>query len=346
MEKGPPIRSHTGATRKGTPLAISRAPAADLQPWVYWITIAEADIAPGVRIDCGRIIEHPSITILFHDAWTATDADGVKLLDPGAHGKAFYFGPHTRRMPLSIAGKWVVISILFQAGAAQLLGLPDPADTLDRVYPLDDLLALAEPVAALIPRDRGYDEWAEAVEDLFLRPLVKASGAVPPSQMVADFQTATLANPDITVEQFAARQSVSTRTVERVLKKALGVTPKLALRRARAQDFGAALLGVARPEDEPEIEDRYFDQSHRIKEMRAIFGISPGELQKRPHPVLALSLEVRQRRRLEVLRALAPGELGPWRDPASEPGAAASAPPAHILVPIPDPIGDPPAAPA
>ena len=274
------------------------------------------------RQDCGRIIEHPSITILFHDAWTATDADGEKVLDPGPDGKSFYFGPHTRRMPLSIAGKWIVISILFQAGAAQLLGFPDPADSLDRVYDLDDLLGRSEPVASLVPREATYDKWAEAIEERFLRPLVK--GAVAPARLVADFQTACLANPDMTVEEFADGQDVSKRTVERVIKKALGVNPKQALRLARAQDFGAALLGVARPEDEPEIEDRYFDQSHRIKEMRAIFGISPGELQKRPHPVLALSLEVRQRRRLEVLRALAPGELGPWRDPNSEPSLPAS----------------------
>ncbi|KLE34434.1 helix-turn-helix domain-containing protein [Aurantiacibacter luteus] len=292
-----------------------------MQPWVYWITVAEAEIAAGVRIDCGRIIEHPSITILFHDAWTAKDADGVKVLDPGPDGRAFYFGPHTRCMPLSIAGRWIVISILFQAGAAQLLGFPDPADSLDRVYDLDDLLGRSEPVASLVPRDATYDKWAEAIEECFLRPLVK--GAVEPAQLVADFQTACLTNPEMTVEEFADRQDVSKRTVERVIKKAFGVNPKHALRRARAQDFGAALLGVARPEDEPEIEDRYFDQSHRIKEMRAIFGISPGELQKRPHPVLALSLEVRQRRRLEVLRALAPGELGPWRDPASEPATQA-----------------------
>ncbi|GGD62636.1 helix-turn-helix domain-containing protein [Erythrobacter arachoides] len=301
-------------------MALSRAPAPDLQPWFYWITVAEADIAPGVRIDCGRIIEHPSITILFHDAWTATDAEGTKVLDPGPHGKAFYFGPHTRCMPLSIAGKWIVISILFQAGAAQLLGLPDPADTLDRVYDLDELLGGEAPVASLVPREAGYDEWAEAIEERFLRPLIQAKGVVKPARLVADFQKACLTNPEMTVEQFARRQDVSKRTVERVIKKAFGVSPKQALRRARAQDFGAALLGVARPEDAPEIEDRYFDQSHRIKEMRAIFGVSPGELRKRPHPVLALSLEVRQRRRLEVLHALEPGELGPWRDPASEPG--------------------------
>lgn len=321
MNIGPHITSRTGATRSGSPLALSRAPASDLQPWFYWITISEAEIAPGVRIDCGRIVEHPSITFLFDSAWTATTADGVQLLDPGEQGKAFFFGPHTKRMPLSISGKWVVISILFNPGAAHLLGFPDPAETLDRVLDVDDILDRGTPIASIIARDEPYDRWAQAIEDDFLRPLTRAPGVEPPAKLVADFNDTCLAHPECTVEEFARGQDVSKRTVERVIKKAFGVSPKQALRRARAQDMGAAILGVARQEDEPEIEDRFFDQSHTIKEMRAIFGLSPSELRKGVHPVLRLSLEVRQRRRLEVLARLRPGELVPWRDPDSEPDA-------------------------
>lgn len=319
MNIGPHITSRTGATHSGSPLALSRAPAPDLQPWFYWITISEAEIAPGVRIDCGRIVEHPSITFLFDSAWTATTASGVQLLDPGEQGKAFYFGPHTKRMPLSISGKWVVISILFNPGAAHLLGFPDPAETLDRVIDVDDLIERETPIASIIPRNEDYASWARAIEEEFLRPLTQAPGVEPPAQLVADFSDTCLAHPETTVEQFASRQDVSKRTVERVIKKAFGVSPKQALRRARAQDMGAAILGVARQEDESEIEDRFFDQSHRIKEMRSIFGLSPGELRDGVHPVLRLSLEVRQRRRLEVLARLKPGELGPWRDPDCEP---------------------------
>lgn len=319
MDGGSRIASYTGATKSGSPLALSRAPAKDLQPWFYWITVSEAEIPPGVRVECGRIVEHPSITILYRNPWTVGTAEGEMLLDPGEHGRAFYFGPHTKRMPLGIEGQWVVISLLFNAGAAQLLGFPDPAETLDRVFDVDDLLRRETPVASIVPREEDYECWACAVEDHFMRPLVTAAGVEPPAPLVLDFQDACLANPDITVEEFAAQQAVSKRTVERLVKKAFGVSPKQALRRARAQDFGSALLGVARPEDEPEIEDRYFDQSHRIKEMRAIFGLSPGELRSGTFPVLRLSLEVRQRRRLEVLEQFKPGELGPWRDPDSEP---------------------------
>ncbi|MCB2067901.1 MAG: helix-turn-helix domain-containing protein [Erythrobacter sp.] len=323
MNEGPHITSQTGATRSGSPLALSRAPSADLRPWFYWYTVAEAEIAQGVRVDCGRFVEHPSITFLFHDPWTATTADGVKLLDPGQDGKAFYFGPHTRQMPLSISGRYIVVSLLFNAGAAQLLGFPDPAETLDRVIDLDDYFARDEPICKLVPWHEGYESWAQAIEDRFMRPL--AQNATEPQAILADFQNVCLAHPETTVEEFASRQGMSRRTVERVIKKALGITPKQALRQARALDMGAALLGVARNEDLPEIEDRYFDQSHRIKEVRALFGKSPGELRSGLHPILRLSLEVRQKMRLEALNRLKPDELGPWRDPASEPRANGSA---------------------
>ena len=317
MPEGSQIRSQTGATRSGSPLAVSRTPSADLRPWFYWITIAEAEITPGVRVDCGRFIEHPSITFLYGDPWTATTAGGEMQLDPGQHGKAFYFGPHTKQMPLSIAGRYVVISLLFNAGAAQLLGFPDPTESLDRVIDLDDHLDWDTPLGTLVPWEGSYESRAHAIEQRFMRPL--AEGAEKPADMLADFQNTCLANPESTVEEFAAGQGVSRRTVERVIKRSLGMTPKQALRQARALDMGAALLGVARPEDLPEIEDRYFDQSHRIKEVRTLFGKAPGELKSGMHPILRLSLEVRQKMRLEALNRLRPDELGPWRDPDSEP---------------------------
>ena len=83
--------------------------------------------------------------------------------------------------------------------------------------------------------------------------------------------------------------------------------------------MGAALLEVARPEELPEIEERYFDQSHRIRELRKFYGMVPSDLKNRPCPLLRLGLEVRQRRRLDALEALRAQDPAPWRDPASEP---------------------------
>lgn len=319
MNEGPHITSQTGATRSGAPLALSRAPAADLRPWCYWWSVSEGALPPGVRIQCGRVIDQPCITFIYHDAWTADTDDGVQLWEPGRHGKALFFGPQTRRMPLAIAGRYTAVTLHFYAGAAQLLGFPEPAATVNRIVDLDQWFARKTPLARLVPLGNGYETWLAVLEQEFLRPLVRQCGGQRPDPVTTDFETACLTRPDMTVEQFAAHQAVSKRTIERLIKASFGITPKQALRRARALDMGAALLGVARPEDQVEIEDRYFDQSHRIKEVRAFYGMSPGELQHGAHPFLRLGLETRQRRRLDALNRLRPDELGPWRDPDSEP---------------------------
>ncbi len=325
MTEGPRITSQTGATRSGSPLALSRAPAQDLRLWFYWWSVSEGELPPGLRVNCGRTVDHPCITWIFHDAWTAKTADGEQVWDPGPYGKALYFGPQTRRMPLSIAGKYTAIALHFNAGAADLLGLPPAMDTVNRIVDLDVYFNRNVPLGKIVPLHDDYEKWLAVLEQEFLRPLVKQAADNAPDALATQFEIACLAEPDITVEEFAARQSVSKRTIERLIKHSFGITPKQALRRARALDMGAALLGVARPEDQPEIEDRYFDQSHQIKEVRAFFDMSPTELKTGPHPFLRLALEVRQRRRLDALNRLGSEELGPWRDPDSEPRSYQSA---------------------
>lgn len=325
MNSGPRIRSQTGATRSGEPLAVSRAPAADLLPWCYWWSIAAGELPQGMRIECNRVVDHSCITIIFHDAWTAGTADGVQVWEPGPSGKALYFGPQSRCMPLGIEGRYVAITMHFNPGAAILLGFPDNGSVLDRIIDIDEYFGRKVPLGKIVPLCNDHETWLAVLEDEFVRPLVASAKGKLPDPITVDFERQCLSDPDISVEHFAEGHEVSKRTIERIIKRDYGLTPKQALRRARALDMGAALLDVARPEDQPEIELRYFDQSHRTKEVRAFFGMAPSQLKKGAHPFLRLALEVRQRRRLDALNRLLPDELGPWRDPDSEPRSGRSA---------------------
>jgi AraC-like DNA-binding protein len=101
-----------------------------------------------------------------------------------------------------------------------------------------------------------------------------------------------------------------------------GISPKAVQRRARALDMAAALLGVARSEEEAQLRLRYFDQSHLIREIRHFFGMRPTDLSNGAHPLLRLNIESRQMRRLRALEELdertSAGAI-PWRDPTREP---------------------------
>ncbi len=262
------------------------------------------------------------MTIIYHDAWTAGTADGEQVWEPGEHGRALYFGPQTKCMPLSISGRYTAIALYFNAGAATLLGFPDNSEMLDRIIDIDEYFGRKIPLGAMVPWEEDYEAWLSTLDERFLRPLVEAANFEEPNPIAIDFEQQCLANPDITVEEFAAGHDVSKRTIERLIKSAFGITPKQALRRARVLDMAAALLDVARPEDKPEIELRYFDQSHRVKEVRSFFGMPPTELKNGLRPFVRLALEVRQRRRLDALNRLGPDEIGPWRDPNAEPRSA------------------------
>ena len=82
---------------------------------------------------------------------------------------------------------------------------------------------------------------------------------------------------------------------------------------ARALDIAANLIGVADSSEAEEIALRYYDQSHLIREFSAFFNNTPKRFAKNKHPLLAIALEARQARRMEVLGRVSPGGDLPWR---------------------------------
>ena len=89
--------------------------------------------------------------------------------------------------------------------------------------------------------------------------------------------------------------------------------PKQVLRRARALDMASHLRGVADEAEAEELELRYYDQSHLIREFTELFGMSPRQFVASPQPILTLALESRQARRLEMIERVAPGAVRPWQ---------------------------------
>jgi len=100
---------------------------------------------------------------------------------------------------------------------------------------------------------------------------------------------------------------------ERVVNRDFGMPPKQVLRRARALDMASYLRGVADRDEADEMALRYYDESHLIHEFTELFGMPPRQFAQTPQPILTLTLESRQARRLEALQRLQPGQARPWQ---------------------------------
>lgn len=317
---GPPqIASHTGRTLAGQPLAFNHPSSGDLSPWFCWFNVADADVAPGMTINDCIINDLPTIRIIFGGSWVAHTADGPLAFTGGDEGVALFFGPNSRAMRVSATGKIKVLTVQLAAGAAHVMGGPVIAETVDRAIDHGVLAGHGHLPSRFAPDDPPL-AWLATFERE-LAYFVHRFGTAPPDPLSTAFERCTLADPTISIAGFAEEHGVTPRTVERVVRRDFGLPPKQVLRRARALDVAAAMLGVAMPEEEAELKLRYYDQSHLTREVREFFDCTPRALAEEPHPLLRLNLETRQARRLLALEKVEPGRLLPWRDPAAQPAA-------------------------
>ena len=311
-----PLVGRTGRARDGNALAYNVAPDHDLRPWVSWFAATHADMPDGGLLEGGILGDHAAIRVLYGGTWTALTADGPRVFAPGERGMALYFGPQYKIMPTSVDGSFKVISIYLGVGGAQALGAPAQSEMVDRVLDFDELMGRGH-FASLFDFTGPPQAWYDTFARDFGRYFAEVTPPRP-DRIALEFETCTLADPDFTLQEFAETNDVSIRTVERVVRKAYGLTPKQVTRRARALDLAAALLGVAMSEEEAEMKLRYFDQSHQIREIRHFFDRTPRQLREENNPLLMLNLEIRQSRRMEALKRLSPHQPAPWRDPHGE----------------------------
>ena len=311
-----PLVGRTGRARDGNALAYNVPPEADLRPWVGWFAATHADKPDGEVLEGGILGDHAAIRVCHGGTWTALTADGPRVFAPGEKGMALYFGPQSKIMRTSVDGSFKVITIYLGVGGAQALGAPAQSEIVDRVMDFDELMGRGH-FASLFdfaaPPQAWYDTFARDFGRYFQEVTPPR-----PDRIALEFEICTLADPDFTLQDFADANEVSIRTVERVVRKAYGLTPKQVMRRARALDLAAALMGVAMSEEEAEMKLRYFDQSHQIREIRHFFDRTPRQLREESNPLLKLNLEIRQSRRMEALKRLSPDKPAPWRDPRME----------------------------
>jgi len=304
----PAISPISGITRDGQPLSYNRAPAPDLAPWIGRLYATVVDAPAEHRLDCGLFNDAATIRIQLKGTWTAQTAGGPRSYERAA----LFFGPQSHHMPVSVTGSFVSIGISLRPGVGHALRGVNTEEYLDRLMMCDELALPGELALDALDHVSDPETWLSMLEGM-IRQIVVEEGGRRPDPVTARFEALAFTDPTASVADFARECGVSLRGLERIVRRDFGLPPKQVLRRARALDMASHLRGVADSEEADELALRFYDQSHLIREFTQLFGMSPRQFVARPQPILTLTLESRQARRLELIERLKPGAARPWQ---------------------------------
>ena len=298
----------SGMSRDGRPLAHHRAPASDLAPWIARMFFTAVDQPDQRTLECGLLSDTPFVRLIVRGDWVGEAASGPVRCNRGA----LLFGPHSRRMPIRVTGPFTTFGFALKPGALAALRFPWGKVSTDEILLLPEASEWGEWTSIADAAARSPEGWLDWLEQR-LRSWVAAHWPAEPDPLATALDTAAFADPGEPIGHFAARHGVSVRRVERMAVRDFGLPPKAVMRRARVLDMASQLVGFADAEEAEEHALRFYDQSHLIRDFRALLGCTPRQLVRTPQPILTLALESRQARRLEALGRIEAAGPVPWR---------------------------------
>ena len=232
-------------------------PAEPVSALVRWFWIPEWHLAPG-RTSRQHLISYPACNVV-------VEAELVGIS-----------GPTTRASHRDLAGDGWAVGALLQPAAVRTF-VDDPATVRDAYVPLD-LPELQERVSSCMQRAGDADERRRAAVAAFTDWLV-VSVPPPDEEVLLANRMAEIIDADSTlvrVGDVADVVGVSVRTLQRLARRHVGVTPAAMIRRRRLQE------AATRVREEPETDLAalaadlgYADQAHLAGEFRRVLGFTP-----------------------------------------------------------------------
>ncbi|MGJ3190641.1 helix-turn-helix domain-containing protein [Paenarthrobacter sp. FR1] len=237
------------------------APAA-VADLVQWFWIPEWDIEPG-RTSRQHVIAYPASNLV-------VQGDGVEVS-----------GPTTRAAYRDLTGKGWAVGALLRPAAVPLFA-DDPGALRDKEVALA-LEALRRPVEAAMTMPSGEtasDGGArrELAVAAFVAWLVSLECVPTEEALLANSMVDLIASDPavVLIEDAASRLAVSPRTLQRIAKKYVGLSPSALIRRRRLQDAAerarssptADLAAIA-------VELGYADHAHLTNDFRKYLGFTP-----------------------------------------------------------------------
>ncbi|MGC0365884.1 AraC-like DNA-binding protein [Rhodococcus sp. 27YEA15] len=256
------VESFTGILYPERLPTFHRLPAPELvADLVRWFWIPEWDIQPGCT-SRQHVMSFPTSNLVVTDS-------GVE-----------FAGPTTRSTHRDLTGKgWAVGALLQPAAIAHFTDVP--SELCDTVVPLD-LPDLHGSIAAAMGGTRPHARRARAVE-VFVDWFVGRNIAITADGLLANTMAELIGTERdvIRLGDVAARLTVSPRTLQRLARKYVGLTPTSLIRRRRLQE--AADTARADPATDLATiaaEFGYTDQAHLAKDFQRYLGSSPSDYRR------------------------------------------------------------------
>jgi AraC-like DNA-binding protein len=260
----PTERAHLLDEAGYTPPIHRYAPSVELADVVrrYWMPVWS--LPPGVR-SVQRVLQYPVCLIVV------------------AHDYALLVGPTSGLSTQELTGTgWAVGTMLQPAAGTALVG--GPVDTLtDRAVPLADA-DLERAVRDAIgddPDDPARRERAVAVVEAALTRLLPVDEEGLLINAVVEY-----AEGDASVQrvgQLCEKFALTERTLQRLTKSRIGLSPKWLIQRRRLHEAAERLRGDAAPDLARVAADLgYADQAHFGRDFKAVTGLTPGQFAAEP----------------------------------------------------------------
>ncbi|MFF1832097.1 helix-turn-helix domain-containing protein [Paenarthrobacter sp. NPDC058040] len=239
----------------------NRLPApSSVEHLVQWFWIPEWDIEPG-RTSRQHLIAYPASNLV-------VQAGGVS-----------FSGPTTRAAHRDLAGKGWAVGALLRPAAIPLF-TSDPASLRDAEvdFPAAELLAAVSAAMSPVGTHDGGTRRAQAV-DAFTGWLASLAGPTLSEEAALANRMMELLSTDpalVRVEDAASALAVSPRTLQRVAKKYIGLSPAALIRRRRLQDAAErARLDASADLAAIAAELGYADHAHLTNDFQKYLGFTP-----------------------------------------------------------------------
>ena len=188
-------------------------------------------------------------------------------------GTARVHGIRTDRDRKRIEGRGRVVGVKCRPGAFQPFWGRSVHVLTNRTVPLEDVFGAG--AAGLAERVRAEAARPFAVMEAFLR--ARRPRRTRTWTCIAAIVTTMLEDPAVArVDALAARHGLTTRTLQRLFRRYVGVSPKWVLKRYRLHE-AAERIAKGRDGDwaATALELGYFDQAHFVRDFTALIGTSP-----------------------------------------------------------------------